>query len=125
MQRGVPIFGHADWRPGWTEVEYSYVGVTPGQKGDTRVADNGLLLFKNIPLPKPGPKPGTVKAQKYKTRPEWLAAIREHVMPKRTVLTADDDTIAHWLGISRTLLYDLMKRWGPPRKIDDLKHGRF
>jgi len=72
----------------------------------------------------PGPKPGSVKAAKYKAKKPWHAAIREQVLSKRTAQTADDDTIAYWLDISRAQLFVLMKRWGP-RKMADLRAGRF
>ncbi len=110
MKVNVPITGRAEWRPGWARVEYSYVGITPGDNNRTKAADHGLRLFRDIPLPKRGPTPGTVKAQKYKTRPAWLA---------------DDWQFAEWLGISTSQLYALMKRWGPPRTLDDLREGNF
>jgi len=49
VQQGVPIFGRGEWRPGWSKVEYSHVGVVPGERGDTRAAAEGLRLFANIP----------------------------------------------------------------------------
>jgi hypothetical protein len=71
---------------------------------------------------KPGPKKGT--GAKYATPDEWHQAIRDRVLTKRTVLTTDDWVIAEWLGISRTLLYQLMGRWGP-ETLADLKDGNF
>lgn len=123
MKPDVPIRGQAEWRPGWRKVEYSYVGVTPGGDNRTKVADDGLRLFRGMRLPKRGPKPGTVA--KFKTREAWLEAIRERVLNRRTLATADDETIAHWLGISSSLLYELFKRWGPPRSMPDLREGNF
>lgn len=125
MRQGVPVFGRGEWEPGWTKVEYSHVGVTPGTRGDARVAAEGLRLFAGIPHKKPGPTPGTVKAQRYKSAELWRAAIREKVLSKTTRLVADDGTIAHWLGISPTTLYDLLKRWGPPRTLEELRNGKF
>ena len=83
-----------------------------------------LRQFERIQS-KPGPKQGTVKGQKYKTRPDWLAAIRERVLTRPTHHAADDVTIALWLGISPSQLYALMKRWGPPRTLNDLREGNF
>jgi len=94
----------------------------PEWERDVQKAKRGFLAL-DMMVVRPGPKPGTVA--KFKTRPEWLDAIRERVLTKRTLATADDDTIAHWLGISSSLLYDLMKRWGPPRTIKDLREGNF
>jgi hypothetical protein len=71
---------------------------------------------------KPGPKKGA--GAKYATSAEWHQAIRDKVLTKQTVLTTDDWIIAEWLGISRTLLYQLMSRWGP-ETLADLKDGNF
>jgi hypothetical protein len=72
-----------------------------------------------------GPKPGT--GAKYRTPDEWRSAIREKVLTKETRLRADDETIAFWLGISSTTMYDLMKRWGPyaPNALDKLRNGKL
>lgn len=72
---------------------------------------------------KPGPAKGT--RAKFPTKALWHKAIRDRVLTKQTVLTADDTTIAYWLGdISTALLYRLMAEWGP-KTLDDLREGRF
>jgi hypothetical protein len=121
MRAGVPIFGRAEWRPGWPAVEYSHAGVKPGETSNTRIADEGLRLFANIPHKKPGPKPGT--GAKFKSAEAWRSAIREKVLTKETRLSADDDTIAYWLGIRSTTMYDLMRRWGP-KTLEELRNGK-
>jgi hypothetical protein len=74
---------------------------------------------------KRGPKPGRVKAQKYKTPEQWHAAIREKVLPRNTLPEATGWEVARWLGISKAKLYDLMNESGPPSSLDDLKAGKF
>jgi hypothetical protein len=71
---------------------------------------------------KPGPKQGT--GARYRSREEWHQGIRDKVLTKQTRLEADDTTVAYWLGISTTLMYDLMKRWGL-QKFADLREGNF
>jgi hypothetical protein len=88
---------------------------------DLRAANRGLKRLHMI-VSKPGPKPGT--GAKYKTREEWHKALEDYVLPKQTRLTADDTIIAEWLGISRSLMFDLMERWGP-KTMSDLREGRF
>ncbi len=95
-----------------------------GRFDDLKPAWDALREYEGI-RSRPGPKPGTVKAQKYKTRSQWLAAIREHVMIRQTRVTADDWQFAEWLGISTSQLYVLMQRWGPPRTLNDLREGNF
>ncbi len=73
----------------------------------------------------PGPKPGTVKGEKYKTPEEWYAALNEHVRPRSKRVTADEHWFAARLDISKSHLYVLMDRWGPPGKIKDLREGNF
>lgn len=90
--------------------------------------DGGLIVKAlralEMDLRRPGPRPGT--GAKYKTAAEWRQAIRWKVLPKTTRLAADDETIAYWLGISSTLMYELMARpgWGPST-LEDLRNGKF
>ena len=75
-------------------------------------------------LRRPGPKPGT--GARYTAPEQWWTAIREKVLTKQTRLSAPDDTIAHWLGISPSLMYELMARpgWGPST-LEELRNGKF
>lgn len=90
-----------------------------------RVAARAKLALKALDMlpTTPGPKAGTVA--KFKSREQWLDAIRSKVMTRQTRATANDERIAAWLGISPSLLYDLMRRWGPPRNLDELRAGNF
>ena len=65
-----------------------------------------------------------LKAQKYKSPQQWHTAIQEKVLAKETRLSADDETIAYWLGISSTTMYRLMAHWGPST-LEDLRNGKL
>jgi hypothetical protein len=71
---------------------------------------------------KRGPKKGT--GAKYPTVEEWHRAIREKVLTKQTRAAADDQRLAAWLDISESLLYQLMRKWGP-KTIADIQAGNF
>jgi hypothetical protein len=94
-----------------------------GRFEDLRPGWAALREFEGI-RPRPGPRPGTVKAAKYTTPTAWQTAIREKVLTKTTRLSADDETIAFWLEVSSTTMYRLMARWGP-KSLDDLRNGRL
>lgn len=71
---------------------------------------------------KPGPEQGA--RAKYPSEHLWHTAIRQKVLTRSTRLTATDDVIAGWLGISPTLMYQLMAKWGPST-LEDLRNGKF
>jgi hypothetical protein len=68
--------------------------------------------------------PGSGAGARYASPEAWYGAIRNKVLTKLTRLTADDATIAFWLGISTSTMYTLMSRWGP-RTLEALRNGRF
>jgi len=103
MRKSVEVIGD-DW-------EWDVARITRG------------LRALDMTVVRPGPKPGT--GARFKTRADWLKAIRERVLPRHSLNTADDDAIAAWLNISRSKLFELMKRWPPPRTLEDLREGRF
>jgi len=127
MQLGIPIFGRVEWEPGWAQVEYSHVGVTPGSRGNTRVADEGLRLFANIPKRKRGPTPGTVKATKYKDHKAWHIAIHEKVLTKpieTKVKTQIAEIAASRLGISTSTMRRLQGRW-QSEALENVLNGKY
>jgi hypothetical protein len=122
---GSSIFGRIDWNTDSGLGACSLHGFDPegGKLGDLRDTWDAMKFIAHIARTKPGPKPGTV-AKKYPTKDAWHAALREKVLTKRLASTADDTTIATWLGTSTTWLYHLMRRWGP-KTLADLRDGRF
>ncbi len=53
-----PVIGRADWRPGWPRVKHSHDGIDPTVNNDTRRADDGLKLLRDIPLSHRGKREG-------------------------------------------------------------------
>jgi len=103
MKLGVPIFGRAEWRPDYTRVEYSYVGVTPGAKNDTRVAEDGLRLLQGMRLNEGGRPEGSYD---YESDEDYARAIHERIYDRpdrnRALEGAATATVACWLGISES-----------------------
>jgi hypothetical protein len=79
------------------------------------------LRALNMKAIRPGPKPGT--GAKYKTPDEWRAAIREKVLTRDTRFSVPEETIASWLRVSRSLMFQLMARWGP-HTLEDMLNGK-
>jgi len=82
----------------------------------------GRSLLPALERVKPGPKPGT--GAKVSSQSEWHQRIRDRVLTKQTRATAEDWIIAQWLGVSTSLLYQLMRKWGP-KTLGDLREGKF
>jgi hypothetical protein len=71
---------------------------------------------------KPGPEQGA--GAKYPTPEAWHAAIRAKVLTRPSRAAVPEETIADWLGIRRSLMFELMATWGPST-LEDLRNGKF
>ncbi len=89
---------------------------------DFKPAWLALRAIARITPNRPGPKPGT--GVKYPTSDAWYAALNEKVRPKNNRWLARRETIAYWLGVSVTILNQNKRKWGP-KKLDDIRQGRF
>ena len=95
----------------------------PITRQETAAAEQARRLLHGLqPKLRPGPDPGT--GAKYDTREAWYAALNEKVRPKNNRLTARRETLAYWLDVSPTLLNQNKRKWGP-KKLDDIRQGRF
>jgi hypothetical protein len=68
------VYALAEWRPGWPGPEFSYGGVIPGRKNDTKAADVGFHLlaeFRNR-VGRPGTTDDEALAEAVRQGREWL-----------------------------------------------------
>lgn len=126
---GATTFAQTDWRPGRDKIAQWYGGELPG---DTRAAEIGLSLLLDIQRRNPGPKPGTVKGQKYRDREGWHAALRTValVKPIQTQIASQIiEIVANRLSISSTTISPTtvrryMKLHGP-ESPEELRNGKW
>jgi hypothetical protein len=107
---------------GWTFTFSKWFHPPSGISAGEILTEIRRMWNENRPRRRRGPERGT--GARFKTPEQWRAAIREGVLPRKTLQNADSYVVAQWLGISRALMYALMKKWGP-KSLDDMKAGRF